>query len=173
MSKQHLIWEVYDNYRTARLNVKYYSARLDKFVKWNMAFEIAVAISAPGSVISGLWFLKTDTGLVAWQVIAACTAVIGFLKPFFKFAHRIKLYEQTLSSYRALEQDLYEVMLQIMNDDAYSPAAKRMFEAALKKMKHLVTSPPEQQTDNVLVAKLSEEVVAEIPKESLYFPEEK
>lgn len=80
MSKQHLIWEVYDNYRTTRLNVKYYSARLDRFVKWNMAFEIAVAISAPGSVISGLWFLKTANGLVAWQCIAACTAVIGFLK---------------------------------------------------------------------------------------------
>jgi len=171
MSKQ-LIWEVYDNYRTVRLNVKYYAERLEKFVRWNMTFEIGIAISAPGSVVSGLWFLKNETGIVAWQCIAAVTAILAFLKPFFRFTHQIKKYEQTLSGYRSLDQDLYEVTLQIKNDEAYSPAAKKMFAAALKKMKILVAAPPERKYNTALVAKLVNAVNEELPKDSFYFPKE-
>jgi hypothetical protein len=173
MSKQHLIWEVYDNYRTARLNAKYYGARLVLFERLNTGSEIAMAVTAPGSVISGFWFLKTDTGLALWQIIAGCTAIIGLVKPFFRLTHRIKMYEQTLSGYRALEHDIYDVILQIMNDDGYSPAVKKMFEAARKKLKNLVTSSPEQKVDQKLVEKLTNEVIAELPTKSFYFPEEK
>lgn len=140
-------------------------------VRWNTAFEIVIAITAPGSVLSGVVFLKTASGLVWWQGIAGCAAVFSFLKPFLKFAQRIKSYEQTLSGYRALEHDLHEVVLQVMHDEDYSAAARRMFGAAREKLKVLVTAPPEQSQNRTLVARLAEEVIAEFPKEKFYFPE--
>lgn len=63
MANNNAVWDIYDNYRTARLNVKYHCIRLERLEKWNSVLEILVAITAPGSVISGLWFLKTQSGL--------------------------------------------------------------------------------------------------------------
>ncbi|MBY0572205.1 MAG: hypothetical protein K2P84_00865 [Undibacterium sp.] len=172
MGNNNAIWDIYDNYRSARLNVKYYCCRLVFYEKWNFAFEILIAIAAPSSVISGVLFLQTQSGLAVWKFISAVAAIVGFLKPFLKFGHKIKFYEQTLSGYRALEYDLYEIILKIRDEGTYSASSKKMFEAAMKKKKVLVTNPPENTPNEKLVAKLTEEVNQEIPTESLYFPEE-
>jgi hypothetical protein len=173
MANNNQIWDIYDNYRTARLNVKYYGSRLDHLEKWNIWLDILVAIAAPSSVISGLFFLKTDAGLVVWQIISAIAAIAGFIKPFLKLGHKIKFYEQTLSGYRSLEYDLYEIILKIRNEDSYSAASNKMFESAMKKMKTLATNPPENTQNKKLIQKLYDEVSQEIPSSSLYVPEEK
>jgi hypothetical protein len=172
MGTNNVVWDVYDNYRTARLNVKYYCARLQKFERWNTGLEILIAIAAPGSVISGFWFLQTQTGLDLWKVVSAVAGVAGFLKPFLKLGQKIKFFEQTISGYRALEYDLYEIVLRIREDESYSAACKKMFEAAMKKKKVLATNPPENMQDGNLVEKFYEEVLKEIPSESLYVPKE-
>ena len=172
MANNNAIWDIYDNYRTARLNVKYYCVRLERLELWNTILEILVAVTAPGSVISGLWFLKTKSGIEIWQFVAAVAAVAGFLKPFLKLGQKIKFYEQTLSGYRGLEYDLYEIILKIRDEGAYSPTSKKMFEAAMKKKKVLVTNPPENTHNKKLIDKLFQEVIVEIPTESLYIPEE-
>lgn len=172
MGNNNAIWDIYDNYRTARLNVKYYSARLARLERWNTILEVLVAIAAPGSVISGLWFLKTQSGLEMWKLISAIAAVAGFLKPFLKLGQKIKFYEQTLSGYRALEYDIYEIILRIRDEESYTAASKKMFDAAMKKKKVLVTNPPENTQNKKLIEILYLEVIKEIPRESLYLPEE-
>jgi hypothetical protein len=172
MGNNNPVWDLYDNYRTARLNVKYYAARLETLQRLNTFLEVMVAIAAPGSAVSGAWFLKTQSGLCVWQVVTAVAAICGFLKPFLKLGQRIKFFEQTLSGYRALEYDLYEIVLRIRDEEAYSPASKKLFEAAMKKKKTLVTSPPENSQNRRLIERLYLEVVSEIPKESLYLPQE-
>lgn len=172
MSNNNAVWDIYDNYRTARLNVKYYCIRLERLERWNTILEVLVAITAPGSVISGLWFLKTQSGVEIWKFVSATAGVAGFLKPFLKLGQKIKFYEQTLSGYRALEYDLYEIILRIRDDGAYSPASKKMFEATMKKKKVLATNPPENTHNKKLIDRLFQEVIAEIPTESLYIPEE-
>lgn len=173
MANHNLIREVYDNYRTARLNVKYYSARLEALLWWNQVSDMVIAVAAPGSVISGFWFLKTANGLAVWQAVAAIAGLTGFVKPFFKFGQKIKFFEQTLSGYRALEYDLYDVILKIKEDDDYTGASKKMFSDAMKKRKILATNPPENSQNKKFISKLYEEVVKEIPTSSLYFPEVK
>jgi hypothetical protein len=172
MANNNAVWDIYDNYRTARLNVKYHCIRLERLEKWNSVLEILVAITAPGSVISGLWFLKTQSGLEVWKYMSAVAAIAGFLKPFFKLGQKIKFYEQTLSGYRALEYDLYEIILRIRDEGTYSSASKKMFEAAIKKKKVLATNPPENTHDKKLIEKLFKEVIDEIPTNLLYIPEE-
>lgn len=172
MANNNAIWDIYDNYRTARLNVKYYCHRLVTFERWNTFFEIVIAIAAPSSAISGMWFLKNNSGLDLWKYLSAAAAIAGILKPFFKFGHKIKFYEQTLSGYRALEYDLYEIILKIRDEGTYSPASKKMFEAAMKKKKVLVTNPPENNPNKKLIVKLEKEILAELPTESFYFPKE-
>lgn len=172
MANNNAIWDIYDNYRTARLNVKYYCVRLESLEKWNTSLDILVAIAAPGSVVSGLWFINTQSGLEIWKIVSAVAAVAGFLKPFMKLGHKIKFYEQTLSGYRALEYDLYEIILKIRDDGSYSPACKKMFEAAMKKKKILATNPPENTHDKKLIEQLYQEVIQEIPNSSLFIPEE-
>lgn len=172
MGNNNAIWDVYDNYRTARLNVKYYSARLEKLEKWNTFLEVLVAIAAPGSIISGLWFLKTQSGLDLWKFVSAIAAIAGFIKPFLKLSQKIKFYEQTLSGYRALEYDLYDIILRIKEEESYTSASKKMFEVAMKKKKILATNPPENIPKKKLIELFESEVIKEIPRESLYIPEE-
>jgi hypothetical protein len=172
LGNNNAIWDIYDNYRTARLNVKYYSCRLAVHERWNTAFEIIIAVAAPSSVISGMWFLKNNTGLELWKWVSAAAAIAGFLKPFLKFGHKIKFYEQTLSGYRSLEYDLYEIILKIRDEGTYSPASKKLFESAMKKKKTLVTNPPETTQVKKLIEKLEQEVLNELPTTSFYFPEE-
>ena len=172
MANNNAVWDIYDNYRTARLNVKYYSVRLETFERWNTFLEILVAVTAPGSVVSGLWFLNTQSGLEIWKFVSAIAAIAGFLKPFLKLGQKIKFYEQTLSGYRALEYDLYEIILRIRDEAVYSPTCKKMFEAALKKKKVLATNPPENTHNKKLIDRLFQEVILEIPTESLYIPQE-
>jgi len=173
MGNNNAIWDIYDNYRTARLNVKYYAARLHSLERWNTFLEIMVAIAAPGSAVSGIWFLKTQSGLLVWKIVSAVAGVSGFMKPFFKLGQRIKFFEQTLSGYRGLEYDLYAIVLRIREEESYSAACKKMFEAAMAKKKSLVTSPPETSQNKRLIEKLYLEVVSEIPKDSLYLPQER
>ncbi|MDD5126462.1 hypothetical protein [Methylovulum sp.] len=172
MGNNNQLWDIYDNYRTARLNVKYYCSRLETLERWNFFLEIMVAIAAPSSVISGLWFLKTQSGIELWQFVSSIAAIAGFLKPFLKLGYKIKFYEQTLSGYRALEYDLYEIILRIRDEHSYSTSCKKMFEAAMKKKRILATNPPENTPNKKLVDKFYSEVLKEIPSESLYMPEE-
>lgn len=171
LNKNHLVWDVYDNYRTARLNVKYYCARLHKLERWNFIIEVIIAITAPSSAFSGLWFLKTQTGLIIWQIASSIAAVAAFIKPFLKLGQKIKFYEQTISGYRALEQDIYELILKIREEQIYSDESKKMFDLAIKKKKILATNPPENIENKKLIQKYYNEVNEEIPNHSFYIPE--
>lgn len=172
MATNDVVWDVYDNYRTARLNVKYYSARLAKLERINTSLDVIVAIAAPSSALSGLFFLKTTEGAFVWQCIAAISAIVALVKPFLKLGQKIKFYDQTLSGYRALDYDLNEIVMKIRSDDSYSSTSKRMFESAIKKMRVLATNPPENTQDKKLIEKLVVEVNKEIPTSSLYIPQE-
>jgi len=53
-ARNHPVWSLYDEIRTARLNVKYYGRRLEFLERRNFAFELILLASAPTSAIAGL-----------------------------------------------------------------------------------------------------------------------
>ena len=58
----HPVWNVYDLYRTARLSVCYYSAKLNRFLWYNYLIEYILAITASSSAIAALWFWEHPVG---------------------------------------------------------------------------------------------------------------
>lgn len=170
MTKESPVWVVYDEYRLARLNVKYYSARLASLERQNTVFDIASAVTVPSSAVSGIFLLKIPIVATLWPYFVGIVVLFSIIKPFLRFGQKIKLYDQTLSGYRALDHDLHEIVLKIRTEASYSALSKKMFDAAMKKKRILVTNPPEQVSDNKLVEKFTLEVNSEIPTTSLFVP---
>src|SRR5687767_13862549 len=81
--------EVYDHYRTARLNVKYYGRRLVKLQRRNFFLEAAIAVGTSATVGSlAIW--ETDYGKVVIGIIATISAVLGVLKPLLNLSKQIE-----------------------------------------------------------------------------------
>ncbi|MFZ3192007.1 MAG: hypothetical protein WA154_02230 [Moraxellaceae bacterium] len=170
MTSESPVWAVYEEYRTARLNVKYYSARVESLENWSLYLDIASAVTVPSSAVSGLFFLKIPIVAKVWLYVVGGVVILSVIKPFLRFGQRIKLYDQTVSGYRALDHDLHEIVLKIRTEASYSASSKKMFDAAMKKKKALVTNPPERVSNKKLVEKFMLEVDSEIPSTSLFIP---
>jgi hypothetical protein len=170
--RDHPVWTVYDRLCTARLNVKYYSARLDKYERWNFALEFVLLASAPSSAIAGLWFWNTNTGMLVWQGLSVIAAIAAVLKPLLGLTKRIKDYEISLSGYRGFEYDLMQIRTLIEQKQKYDQSLQNEFRKALEREKTLVIKTPETREDRRLRRECHEEVLRELPPERFFVPEE-
>ncbi len=96
------VWTVYDKLRTARLNVKYYSRRLEQIERENFWIELILLVTAPTSAIAGLWFWNTEYGSLAWKYLGVIAAVAAILKPLLALTKKIKDFESVVGGYRTL-----------------------------------------------------------------------
>ncbi|MFC5474644.1 hypothetical protein [Paraherbaspirillum soli] len=164
------VWVVYDLYKTARLNVKYYSSRLARVERENLCLEILIAITAPTSAVAGIWFFKTDIGKILWVSLSAIATIAAVIKPFLGLPTRIKNIEHSLSGYRALESDLGDIVDQIKFDRGYTKPAQKMFDVAQKRKKLLVGSSPENRQNKALIEKYTSDVNKELPPNFFFVP---
>lgn len=173
MSREdHPVWSVYDKLRTARLNVKYYSRRLQTIERWNFSLDLVLLATAPSSAIAGLWFWSTPIGSIVWQyfgVVAAATAVV---KPLLTLPKRIKDYESVLSGYRGLEYDLMEVKTIVEQKQKYDKTQQEEFRKAVLREKILVTKNPETRENTKVKEMCEKEVLRELPPDSFFVPED-
>jgi hypothetical protein len=173
MSREsHPVWAVYDKLRTARLNVKYYSRRLQTLERINFFLELVLLASAPSSAIAGLWFWDQPLGKVAWQYFGIVAAIAAVLKPLLSLTKRIKEFESVLSGYRILEYDLMEIKILVEQTKKYDAPLQSELEKALQRERTLVGKTPETR-ENAKIKRLCEaEVLQEFPRESFFVPEE-
>src|SRR3954451_6385755 len=68
--------DVYDDYRKARLNVKFYGRKLGRLQATNLVMELSIAVGRSG-VIAALAIWKTDQGKFWLALIAAIAAILG------------------------------------------------------------------------------------------------
>jgi hypothetical protein len=128
MSREdHPVWSVYDKLRSACLNVKYYSRRLQSLERWNFGLEFLIGATAPSSAIAALWFWNTEYGQPAWRYLAVIAAIAAVAKPLLNLTKRIKEYESILSGYRTLEYDLREISTLIEQKKKYDHALQTEF----------------------------------------------
>ncbi len=80
----HPVWDVYDLYRTARLNVCYYSTKLNRFQSYNFLIEITLAITASSSAVAALWFWEHPVGEIVWKILGVISALLAVSKPILK-----------------------------------------------------------------------------------------
>ncbi len=135
----HPVWTVYDKLRTARLNVKYYSRRLQTLERQNFLIELVLLATAPSSAVAGLWFWEAEYGKVIWQYFGIVAAVTAVLKPLLNLTKRIKEFESVLSGYRTLEYDLMEIKSLVEQKKKYDSALQSEFKKSLQREKALAS----------------------------------
>lgn len=173
MSREdHPVWSVYDKMRTACLNVKYYSRRLQSVERLNFATEFVLAATAPTSAIAGLWFWNTEAGQIIWKSLAVVAAFAAVSKPLLNLTKRIKEYESILSGYRTLEYDLREIRSLIEQKKKYDQPLQLEFKKALQREKSLVAKNPETRENSRIKKECEEEVLLEFPPEKFFVPDE-
>ena len=171
--EEHPVWTVYNELRTASLNVKYYSARLTSLNRRNFWLEFTLAATAPGSAIAGLFFWETEFGSFAWKLLGIITALLAVAKPFLKLTDRITKIEQTLTGYRGLNFDLSKIKTMIEQTKFYDNNLQDQFSIALERKKELLVNAPESYEIKDLKKKCQKEVLKEFPVESFFIPKEK
>ena len=169
--EDHPVWGVYDLYRTARLNVKYYTCKLSTTESLNFYMDIILLATAPSSAIAGLWFWENPLGHTVWQYLGIVTAIVAILKPSLGLTKKMKKYEEVLSGYKALEHDLHEIKELVAQKRAYDKALQDDFKKALKRKGVLVNKEPGEKVDKKLVSFCQREVDTELPAENFYIPE--
>ena len=86
---QHPVWDIYDEYRTARLNVKINEYLLSNYKRWNFLVEFILALTASSSVAS-FWFWGSETGQIVWKYLFVITAILAVLKPMLNLSGKIQ-----------------------------------------------------------------------------------
>ncbi len=170
--ENHPVWSVYDKLRSARLNVKYYSARLHQTERTNLSIEYVLLATAPSSAISGLWFWNSEFGHTVWQYLGVLAAIAAVAKPPLNLTKRIKDYEGILVGYRTLEYDLMEIKTLIEQKGRYDQTLQSEFKKALQREKTLVAKTPETREKKKVKRTCEDEVRRELPPEEFFVPED-
>ncbi len=166
----HPVWTVYDKLRTARLNVKYYSHKLQTLNRWNLFIDLVLAATTSTSAIAALWFWNLEIGKIIWQYIGVISAFMAVSKPILKLADRIKDTQNIVSSYRGLEYDLREIKALIEQKQIYDNTEKAAFIKAMQREKELVEKTPANGENRKVKADCERDVRREFPKESFFVP---
>jgi hypothetical protein len=166
----HPVWDVYDEYRSARLNVKYYSGRVHWLSRVNIVMEFMIAAFASSSAVAGFTLWNSETGKVAWQILAGIAATLAILKPLLRLTEKIKLLEETIAGYRVLEHDLRTIEISIKQRRTYDNKLRVRFAAALDRMGALAAKNDENHVDRRLKRRCQMEVAKELPASSFYIP---
>jgi hypothetical protein len=168
--KDHPVWVLYDEHRTACLNVKYYSHKLRRLERWGFWLDASVAFAAPTSAVAGLWFFQSSLGHLIWSTMSIAAATAATIKPIAKIPTKIKALEQTVTGYQALLFDLKDLGNKVRTEGAYTKPMQKTFDDAIRKSKHLVQAEPDSSNDKVLLVLFEDEVRLQLPKENFFIP---
>lgn len=169
-TRDHPVWNVYDEYRRARLNVRYYCARLAKLERRNLVLEWIVAAAAGGSAVAGLTVWDTNIGRIAWQSLAIAAALAAVSKPLLKYTERIKKLEHVITEFRRVEHDLKKLKIEIETRKAYDATLQERFRLMLDSMNELVALSVESEEDSRLRDRCEDAIRRELPANHFYVP---
>src|SRR6266404_9611082 len=79
-SAESPVGAVYNELRTARLNVKYLQAKIHTLRNVNIAYEIVLAV-ATSSAVAGFSFWQQEFGKPIWASIGAAATLLSVIKP--------------------------------------------------------------------------------------------
>jgi hypothetical protein len=160
---------LYNHYRDACLNQKYYGHRYVHVERWNKGVEIAIAIGSATSAI-GAWPLwQSSVGKVIWAGVAAISTTLAVVKPFINYPEKMKRFERLHMGYAEVMAELREAVNNVQmnrNLSAETLAAHRRTRKILTKL----AREDEPNPDRKLIQRLQAEVNKEIPAHSLWIP---
>lgn len=172
-SRNHPVWDVYDAYRDSKLWVLYYSEKLDRHKRLNSFIEIILAITTSSSAVAALWLWDTALGREIWKYVLAASAILAIIKPIIKLTEKVQRYEEVLSGYRGLENDLKIIIIQIKQSRKYGIPHRTKLTEAVSRQGELQKKNPEAKHETSLIEKCRSQVKKDFPPEHFFIPKDK
>lgn len=169
--EDHPAWELYDLWRTAKLNVRYHSIKINRLEILNKFLEISLAITASGGV-AALWFWETQYGIYMWRILLVIAAFSSVIKPTLNLVEKIKKMETCLSGYLLLVHDTEVLIGNMKRLRAYNDEIINGFKDAFERKGVLISLDPFVKEDKNLTRRLTAEINKELSTYSFYIPQE-
>lgn len=165
------VWDVYDELRTALLNVKYYSCRTASLQRQNFWIELLIAATATGSAVAGFTFWATSVGKPIWQALMVVSALLAIAKPLLRLTERIQTFQELVGDYRGAEYDLRKIEVAIKQRGTFDKDLKERFSRALDRMAEAaVKSSGEYRVHKAMRERCEAEVLQELPTAHFFLP---
>lgn len=169
---QHPVWNVYDQLKTARLNILYYEAKLQFAERLQLIMQITLAATVPSSTIAGFDFWDFGLGPYAWKILALFSSLVSFVQPFLGLAKKLKIFEELVTGYKTLYYDLQDIRQKIEEENNYTTNHKKLFHAANERRKRLEIKEIGIGINKRLLRKCQEAVKKELPAKNFFIPHE-
>ena len=168
---EHPIWGVYDEFRTARLNVRYYEMQLSSLRHNNFLIELVLALSVSFGV-AGLWLWETVVGGVIWKVLVSVAAFLAVVKPLVRLSDQVQRKSDILTSWRLLDDALRQLTILIKENGKYDDEMRNRFHALMETKSAIIKYEPPEKIDEKLRTKCFQQVNHELPFGNFFVPEE-
>ncbi len=169
---KHPVWSVYDQLRTSRLNVLYYTAKLEFSERLQLLMQLILAATVPSSAIAGFELWDFGLGKYAWEILVSLSSLIAFIQPFIGLQKKIKKLDELTVGYKILYFDLIDIKQKIEEEQKYTSSHQRLFKAARNRRKKLEIKETGLWQNNKLRNECQDKVKSELPAKYFYVPEE-
>lgn len=165
--RQRLI-DLYNTYRTAALNRRYYGAKLTHYRAWNLAFEIALAVGTSAAI--GSWAIwRGESGQNIWAVMAALSTIIAVLKPILNLSKNIERYSKLFIGHGDACYDLERIVREVSASQTFDSDSLKRYRQILERHRKLAADDDPRPSKRLL-KRCFDEVNLQIPPTSLWLP---
>lgn len=160
--------DLYDAYRTALLNRKYYGCRLDSFRTRNKCFEALIAVGTSSAI--GAWAIwREGLGPTAWAILAGLATLLAVIKPFLGLAQGVERYTKLFVAHGDSFFDLDLLVKEARRSRHYTKDMDAAFRKTVDRSRQLAPED-DPRPDERLLRQCFEEVKKEIPANQLWLP---
>ena len=161
---------LYDQYRTARMNREYYGCRLHSYQQINLIYEIVLALGT-SSAVAGFYFWKTEAGKEMWAAFGVVVVILSVLKPVLQLSKKVERYSRLHAGYGALFYDLKGVVDDAREAGGLDPKMKELIDKAGVRYRELGVEDDPKASDKLL-RKCQESVKRSTPPFQEWWPEQ-
>lgn len=164
--RQRLV-NLYNTYRNAAFNRRYYGARLHRFRQYAFWMDMVVALSTSSAI--GSWAVWRKEGQVAWVTISALSAVLAAVRPVLKLPSKIELYSKLYRGHADSCYDLERIVEEVSASRTLTAGAMKRYER-IKDRQQKLAADDEPRPSAALVRACFNETNAQIPADGLWLP---
>lgn len=166
---QHPVWNVYDELRTARLNVYYYRRKLAVARRASMVQELVIAISSSAGVATA-WVFTTTPGTIVWKMLGTMAALVAVYRTVARPTERVRKLESCVAGWTQLEISLDQLRRRVHEDGRYDRAASGEMDKIADRKRLVVALEDDDELDEELRRQCFERINQELPLERFYVP---
>lgn len=169
-NKYERMVQIYNWYRTARLNVLYYEESLRHWTWAVRGHDLLIALGGTSSPIAFWQHSSQPMAQQAWFYLTLLTAFLAILKPILRWDNQLKLYTELHTHYCDLYMDLKCLVEDITAEADLTAKANVAFEHCRTRFKELERKEP--PPNNKKIRRLEGNVKTEININACWFPAE-